>query len=162
MNLNHLTIAKMGLDDLPEVVAISASFPLNPWSEKMFLEEMANPLSYCFVAKLGGNPIASTIGVICFRNVEGESELLHLCVHPHHRRKGIGKQLMEFYIDFCSQHGIHSFYLEVEPSNHPALNLYKLFSYQPLGVRKDFYFSKEGSASNGGGRWDGLVMVRRV
>ncbi len=141
----------MELKDLPEVLSISASFPLNPWTEKMFFEEMTNPFSYCFVAKLGRNHDSSVIGFICFRNVGDESELLHLCVHPQYRQQGVGKRLMQFYMDISVQRGIHSFYLEVEPSNQSALHLYKIFSYQPVRVRKDFYQ----------GRREGLVMVRR-
>ena len=44
----------------------------------------------------------SVIGFICFRNVTEESELLNIGVHPHYRQKGIGKKLMQFYIDFCN------------------------------------------------------------
>lgn len=148
----HFTILKMTSEDLPEVLAISSSFPLNPWSEKMFLEEMANPLSSCFVAKMGRDPNSSVIGFICFREVLDESELLHLCVHPQYRQKGVGKRLMQFYIDFCLQRGIRTFYLEVDPSNQPALNLYKLFSYQSLKVRKNFYPKRR----------EGLVMVKET
>ena len=152
ITLDHFTIAKMRSEDLQDVLTISTSFPLVPWTERMFLEEMANPLSYCFVAKLGGNQGSSVIGFICFRNVADESELLHLCVHPQHRQKGVGKRLMQFYVDFCIQRGIHSFYLEVDPSNRPALHLYKGFSYQPLKVRKNFFQ----------GNREGWVMVKET
>jgi len=152
VTLDHFTIAKMSLEDFQEVLTISTSFPLVPWTQRMFLEEMANPLSHCFVAKLERNHGASVIGFICFRNVEDESELLHLCVHPHHRQKGIGKRLMQFYIDFCIQRGIHSFYLEVDPSNQPALHLYKGFSYNLLKVRKNFFQ----------GNQEGWVMVKKT
>lgn len=152
MPLDRLTIIKMSLEDLPDVLNISASFPLNLWTERMFLEEMANPLSYCFVAKWGSGRDSSVTGFICFRNVGDESELLHLCVHPQHRRQGVGKRLMQFYIDFCIQRGIHSFFLEVDPSNQPALHLYQGLSYKPLKVRKGFYQ----------GRWNGLVMGREI
>lgn len=148
----HLTILKMGIEDLPEVLAISSSFPINPWTEKMFLEEMANPLSSCFVVKMGRDHNSPIIGFICFREVRDESELLHLCVHPQYRQRGVGKRLMQFYIDFCLQRGIRTFYLEVDPSNRPALHLYKLFSYQSLMVRKNFYPERR----------EGLVMVKET
>ncbi len=145
-------ILRMGLDDLQEVLSISASYTLNLWTEKMFLEEMNNPTSHCFVAKLKRGNDLSVIGFICFRNLGSETELLHLCVHPKYRRQGVGKRLMQYYMDFCIQRGIRTYYLEVDPSNEPALHLYKGFSYKPLSVRKDFYQ---------GGR-EGLVMGKEI
>ena len=92
------------------------------------------------------------LGFICFRNVEDESELLNICVHPQYRQLGIGKRLMQFYIGFSPRKKIRTFYLEVNSSNLPAINLYQSFSYQSLGIRKKFYQ----------GRFDAILMVKKV
>ena len=132
-------IRKMIPDDLDEVFSIESSDPLALWSKKMFLEEMRHPLAHCFVMKRNYGSDRPVIGFICFRNVTEESELLKICVHPDCRQLGIGKKLMQFYIDFSSRRGVRTFHLEVNPSNQPAIHLYQSFSYQRSGMRKRFY-----------------------
>jgi ribosomal-protein-alanine N-acetyltransferase len=145
-------IQKMEPEHLDEVLLIETSSSLTPWSKEMFLEELRNPLARSFIYRVDepqGHPLA---GFICFRSVGEESELLNLCVHPLYRRKGIGRKLMQFYMEFGRAKQIKTFYLEVQVSNPPAIRLYQGFSYQPEGTRKKFYQ----------GKFDALVMVRRA
>ncbi len=145
-------IQKMGEKDLDEVVAIAASSTSNPWSMNMFAKEMSNSLSYCFIIKMKGDLKNPLMGFICFRNIEDESELLNICVHPQYRQLGIGKKLMQFYIGLCNNHKIKTFYLEVDSSNQVAIHLYRLFAYQLMGIRKKFYQ----------GKFDALLMTKEV
>jgi ribosomal-protein-alanine N-acetyltransferase len=139
-------------EDLDEVFSIETSRSLIPWSRNMFLEEMGNPFAHCFVMKTREASKEPVIGFICFRNVTEESELLNICVHPDHRQMGIGRKMMQFYIDFCRQRGVKTFYLEVDSSNQPAIHLYESFSYQTSGMRKKFYQ----------GKFDALLMMKQV
>ncbi|MDI6763562.1 MAG: GNAT family N-acetyltransferase [Thermodesulfobacteriota bacterium] len=145
------TIREMELNDVDEVLPIANTSLLNPWSKKMFLEEVALPYSHCFLIR-GENDRNKDIplGFICFRNIGEESELLNICIHPRHRQKGLAKILMEFYIDFCSKKGVKNYYLEVHPLNIPAVHLYRSFDFQPAGKRKNFYQ----------GEYDALLMER--
>ena len=145
-------IQKMDIDDLDEVLAIDNSSSLTPWSKKMFIKEIRNPFTNCFVIKMEEGKKPSVIGFICFQTIKDESELHNICVHPLYRQLGMGKKMMQFYIDFCSQIGIKSFYLEVHSSNQSAIRLYQYFSYQPFGMRKKFYQ----------GKFDALLMTKKV
>jgi ribosomal-protein-alanine N-acetyltransferase len=150
--MNTSGIEKMGPEHLDEVLLIETSSSLTPWSKEMFLEELRNPLARSFIYRVDepqGHPLA---GFICFRNVREESELLNICVHPVYRCKGIGRKLMQFYMELGRAEQIKTFYLEVRVSNPPAIRLYQRFSYQPEGTRKKFYQ----------GKFDALVMVRRA
>jgi ribosomal-protein-alanine N-acetyltransferase len=138
--------------DLDEVISIEAASSQTPWSRNCFTEQIQNPLGHCFVMKVGNGSGQRVVGFICFRNVIGESELLDLAVHPEYRRRGIGKKLMQFYIDFSRQRGIHTFYLEVNASNQPAIQLYQGFAYEFSGVRKKFYQGKS----------DAFLMKKRI
>jgi len=144
-------IQKMDEKDLDEVVTIANSSISNPWSKDMFIEEMLNPLSHCFIVKMKWASKHPLMGFICFRNIEDESELLNICVHPQYRQLGIGKKLMQFYIGICSKMKIKTFYLEVDSSNQSAIHLYQLLSYQIVGIRKKFYR----------GKFDALLMVKK-
>ena len=145
-------IQKMEIHDLDEVFSIEVASSQTPWSRNSFAEEIQNPLAHCFVMKGGNGSGQRVIGFICFRNVVEESELLDIAVHPDYRKMGIGKKLMQFYINFSRRRGIHTFYLEVNASNQSAIHLYQSFAYQFSGVRKNFYQGKS----------DALLMTKRV
>lgn len=142
----------METKDLDEVIDIEASSPFTPWSKNMFIEEMKNPFTYCFIIKMKGISKQKVMGFICFRNIGDESELLNICVHHQYRQMGVGKRLMQFYIGFCRKMKIKTYYLEVNALNRSAVHLYQLFSYQPLGMRKKFYQ----------GKFDALLMVKKT
>lgn len=150
--MESLLIEKMSQGDIEEVQSIDSSSAFHsPWSKKIWLEEFQNPLSHCHVVKyMGEKNRKKIIGFICFRIVGEESELLNIGVHPEERQKGIGKRLMNFYIDFCRERGVRSFFLEVSVNNLSAFHLYQIFNYQIVGTRKKFYL----------GEVDALLMKR--
>lgn len=152
MEWENVVLQKMDIKDLDEVFSIETSDSLTRWSKNMFVEEIRNPLAYCFVMKAEDGSKQPVIGFICFRNITEESELLNIGVHPDYRQLGIGKKLMQFYIDFSRQRGIKTFYLEVHSSNLSAIHLYQLFSYQSSGRRKKFYQ----------GKFDALLMMKKI
>lgn len=152
MELKELVIKKMETRDLDEVLEMETSSSQNPWSKNMFVAEMKNPFSYCFIIKMKGIAKHQVIGYICFRNIGDESELLDICVHPQYRQMNIGKKLMQFYISFCGKMKTKAFYLEVNTSNQSAVHLYQSFSYTSLGMRKNFYQ----------GKFDALLMVKKT
>jgi ribosomal-protein-alanine N-acetyltransferase len=150
--VQKVTIQKMDVKDLDEVLAIEASASPAPWSKNMFSEEIRNCSSCCFVISIEIESKQPVIGFICFRNMAEESELLNIAVHPRYRRLGVGRKLMQFYIDFSTPRGIKAFYLEVNCSNQSAIRLYQCFSYQSFGVRKEFYQRQ----------FDALLMMKEV
>ncbi len=140
----------MGVKDVDEILTMEISSSFIPWSRNMFIEEILNPISHCFIMKLRKSSETHAVGYICFRNLVGESELLNLCVHPRYRQMGFGKGLMKFYIDFSTEMDVRASYLDVSASNEPAIHLYHLFSYHVIGTRKRFYHEKV----------DALLMMR--
>lgn len=148
-----LLIEKMSEGDIEDIQSIDSSSSFHsPWSKKVWLEEFQNPLSHCYVVKYkeGEKNRKEIIGFICFRIVGEESELLNIGVHPKERGKGIGKRLMNFYIDYCKEKGVKNLFLEVSVNNLLAFHLYQTFHYQIIGTRKKFY----------SGEVDALLMRR--
>lgn len=151
--MKKFSIRKMDAEDVRDVLCIAAASELNPWSERMFLEEMAHPCSGCFVIDLQqGDWTAFPAGFICFRHSGEESELFNIGVHPLHRRKGLGRHLLAFYIDFCGSKGVKKYFLEVSPRNLAAIRLYREFAFQEAGLRKNFYQ----------GKYDAILMEKTV
>ena len=145
-------VEKMGREHLDEVLVIETSSSLTPWTKEMFLEELRNPLAHSFIYRVDEAQGPLLAGFICFKNIGEESELLNIAVHPLYRRKGIGRKLMQFYMELGRAKQIKTFYLEVHVSNPSAIRLYQEFSYQPVGMRKKFYQ----------GKFDALMMVKRA
>jgi len=138
--------------DIDEVLLIEAASRQTSWSKQSFVGEMKNPFSFCFILKERNDPRDRTLGFICFRVLGKESELVNFGVHRLHRRKGRGRELMRFYIDFCRKRGVETFYLETGISNRAAIKLYQSLGYDFKGSRSGFY----------GGREDALLMVRKA
>ena len=149
-------IETMAESDLDQVIRIEATSGWSSWSRQSFIEELKNPFSYCFTLRVrndpGDQPGNEIAGFVCFRLVEDESELINLAIDPRHRRKGFGRELMGFYLDFCRLRKVEVFYLETGVTNQPAIRLYQSFAYQPAGIRPRFYPGKE----------DALLMTRRA
>jgi ribosomal-protein-alanine N-acetyltransferase len=71
--------------------------------------------------------------------VAEEMHILNLAVHPQHRRRGLARRLLTTAMTQARGLGAQVAWLEVRPSNHPALKLYELFGFKELGRRPRYY-----------------------
>ena len=80
---------------------------------------------------------------------------LGLMVAPSHRRRGIGRALLETAVDWARGAGIAKLELHVFPWNEPAIALYESFGFEREGFRKGHYL-------RGGDPVDAVLMAFRV
>jgi RimJ/RimL family protein N-acetyltransferase len=80
---------------------------------------------------------------------------LGLMVAPTHRRRGIGRALLEAAVDWAGDVGATKLELHVFPYNEPALALYKDFGFTKEGYRKGHY-------RRGGELVDAILMAYEV
>jgi len=150
MSVDPLTlyplIRQMNADDLDWVVEIEqAAYPF-PWTRGIFSDCIR--ASYdCSALQVGPSLIAYTIQ----SHVAGENHLLNLCVAPHWQRKGYGKLMLNHAIRQASLQQCSSVFLEVRPSNHSGIRLYRQKGFFLVGNRPGYY-----RAVNG--REDAIVM----
>ena len=64
---------------------------------------------------------------------------LGLMVAPGHRRRGIGRALLERAVEWAREAGVSKLELHVFPHNEPALALYKRFGFVREGYRRRHY-----------------------
>ncbi|MDQ3381436.1 MAG: GNAT family N-acetyltransferase [Actinomycetota bacterium] len=64
---------------------------------------------------------------------------LGLMVAESHRRRGIGKQLLEEAVAWARSVGVQKLELHVFPWNEPALRLYESFGFEREGYRRQHY-----------------------
>jgi len=70
------------------------------------------------------------------------AEILIISVKPQYQQKGIGKEIMNYIINFCKSSNVKYIYLEVAENNQKAINLYKKFGFEIYNIRKDYYENK--------------------
>ena len=64
---------------------------------------------------------------------------LGLMVAASHRRRGIGRALLEGAVAWAREHGVRKLELHVFPHNEPAIALYEAFGFRREGLRKAHY-----------------------
>ncbi|MGH8881017.1 MAG: ribosomal protein S18-alanine N-acetyltransferase, partial [Stackebrandtia sp.] len=68
-----------------------------------------------------------------------EAQILNLSVVPDARRQGLGRALLERFIDDAQRSGAEQMFLEVRVSNAPAIALYEKYGFHIIGLRKRYY-----------------------
>lgn len=68
-----------------------------------------------------------------------EGQITNIAVHPDHRRRGIGKALLEALTEECKRRKLGQMSLEVRASNQAAIELYLKQDFRVMGRRKGFY-----------------------
>jgi ribosomal-protein-alanine N-acetyltransferase len=136
----------MYAEDLDAVVEIEkAAYPF-PWTLGNFRDCLECGYS-CWVAVLGGE----IVGYSVLMTGAGEGHILNCCVAPAHQGRGLGRRVMDNLTEAARGYGVDCLFLEVRPSNHPALALYQRLGYETIGLRRGYYPAEQG-------REDALVM----
>jgi ribosomal-protein-alanine N-acetyltransferase len=126
---------------LPPVMAIENSvFKSDSFPESVFIELLQQPNVLSMLVMTEQNELA---GYAMVRYTFHEAEILTIAVANNFLRKGVGKFLMENIIIYCLSSDINDLFLEVRPSNKPAINLYKKFGAERIGIRKNYYENED-------------------
>ncbi len=140
----------MLVTDLGEIAAIEQQSYDFPWSEAIF-RDCLRVGYHCIVLDNG----VGIDGYAVMAVAAGESHLLNLCVAADRRGRGLGTSMLARLVATASRLNATRMYLEVRPSNHPALQLYRKAGFGPIGVRKDYYQARVG-------REDAIVLTMLI
>ena len=83
------------------------------------------------------------VGFSLSRAVADEAELLLLAVAPDHQHRGIGRLLLEQFVEQARAAGARRVHLEVRDGN-PAVQMYRRAGFRPVGRRPDYYRGSDG------------------
>jgi [ribosomal protein S18]-alanine N-acetyltransferase len=92
-------------------------------------------------------------GLIIFRIMADEAEILNLAVESRRRRQGMASRLIEDLIAASRAAGVKRIFLEVRHSNEAARNFYARMGFTEVGRRRQYYRHPAE---------DGLVLVRNL
>ncbi len=96
-----------------------------------------------------------TLGFSLFRTVADESELLLLAVLPAHHRRGVGRRLLDDFLDRVRNDGVARVHLEVRDGN-PAVGMYRRAGFSPVGRRRNYYHAPDGR------RFDAITLANQL
>ena len=130
----------MTAPDIDAVVKIeSGCFP-TPWSISAFREELSYKNAFDWVAKdTSDRHRNSIIAYICSRLINHELYILKIAVIPKRQRQGIATWLLKNSFLLAAEKGARTVFLDVRPSNIPAIKLYKKLGFQTVGIRPNYY-----------------------
>ena len=96
-----------------------------------------------------------TVGFSLCRTVADESELLLLAVVPSRHRRGIGRQLLDDFLERARKDAVAHVHLEVRDGN-PAVDMYSAAGFSAVGRRRNYYHAPNGD------RFDAITLAHRL
>lgn len=121
--------------DVPAVLRIEeASFDY-PWCEEDFLRCLRQRNCIGMVAEFN----EAVLGFMIYELHEAKLYILNFAVHPHHRRQGIGGQMVEKLVSRLSSHRRTRVTLEVRETKIDAQLFFKACGFRATGVCRGFY-----------------------
>ena len=155
MSLDGVIVTEGGILDLDAVMAVMDD-GFDPsygeaWTAPQCAGLMPMPGVWVSLAWEGTEPIGFALG----RTVAGEAELLLLAVKRKVRRRGIGKLLLERFVDVATRRGAGRLHLEVRDGNQ-AIKLYSSAGFTEVGRRRNYYTGKDGQV------YDALTLARKI
>lgn len=112
---------------------------VRPWSEHEFASLLEQPPVFGFAAWRVGGRKAGPAGFVLARLAAGEGEILTVAVARAHRRRGLGRDLMEAVLRRLHAERAEALFLEVDETNAAALALYRRLGFREVARRPAYY-----------------------
>ncbi len=132
----EVVIAPMRTKDLRGVLRIEQAVFPQPWSHRLFVEELAQRKSRAYRAAWVGRTVVGFAGQMF---IDDESHVNNIAVDPEWQGRGLGAVLLADLVRTALDRGARHLTLEVRVGNEPALALYSRFGLAPVGVRRNYY-----------------------
>lgn len=136
--------------DLKAIAEVERAAYDYPWSFGIFRDCLLAGY-YCIALEVDG--VVSGYSIMSI--AAAEAHLLNICVHPRVQRRGYGRRLLTTLLDKAREAGVEKIFLEVRPSNHHALSLYRSVGFEELGIRPAYYQAPWG-------REDAVILAARL
>lgn len=133
--------------DLNAVMAIELRGYPFPWTRGIFID--------CLRAGYPGLAMERDgllVGYGVLSIAADEAHVLNICIDPLAQSRGLGRQLLRALVQQAADRGAQRVFLEVRPSNTPALALYHSEGFNEIGRRPRYYPAAQG-------REDAVVMA---
>lgn len=130
----------MTLNDLENIQNILISDFDDFWNYNILKDELESENSIYIVAK-SNNEIIGFAGI---KILLDEADIMNIVTKKCYRNQGIGTLLLKNLISTSKNSNLHSLSLEVNEENKIAIHLYENLGFKNIGIRKNYYKSKNG------------------
>lgn len=132
----ELKIDKMTISDLNLIKDILITEFDDFWNYDILKQELISDTSHFIVVKDTNQNI---LGFAGFKVILDEADIMNIVVKKDLRQNKIGHFLLENLLIYIKEFNINTVTLEVNENNIPAINLYKKFGFETIGLRKKYY-----------------------
>ncbi|MEM0438611.1 MAG: ribosomal protein S18-alanine N-acetyltransferase [Sulfolobales archaeon] len=137
-------------DLLNEIYGVELTCFKDPYPPRLLLYYVRLAPDLFIVCRSGEKIVGYAIGVI--ENYGRTGHIVSICVHKDHRRKGVGRILMETLEKLFIEKGAIEAKLEVRVSNEPAISLYRSMGYTIANIYHSYYSDGE----------DAYIMIKSL
>lgn len=135
MEKNNIEVSQMSNDDLLDLKDSLLNEFDDFWTYNILEQEFNNENTTYIVAK-NDDMIVGFAGILVIMD---EANIMNIVTKKDKRKLGIGSLLLEKLIEISKLKNLASITLEVNEKNIPAINLYKKYNFQQVGIRKKYY-----------------------
>jgi [ribosomal protein S18]-alanine N-acetyltransferase len=139
-----VSIDDMTIGDLPAVLRFDVEA-----REDSLRDEITRPWARVRVMR---DDRGEPLGYVVYWHVLDEIHVINVVVAAQHRRRGIGRRLLDDVFTYARASGVQRVLLEVRESNAAALALYEALGFVCFNIRRAYYADGE----------DALEMERRI
>ncbi len=134
-----MTIRSMSRSDVPAVATLEREIYPEPWSARIFFDELAQS-NRTYIVVTNEGEIHGYGGVML---IEDDAHITTIAVVPGYRRKRLGTRIMLALVEEALAVGARHLTLEVRATNTDAQTLYERFGFAPVGKRKGYYAGED-------------------
>ena len=121
--------------DIQKIAELEEKTFTDAWTNQNIYETFCQKQAFIIVAEVG-DEIA---GYCIIYYVMEEAEIARIAVGDKHRRKGIGRKLLDYTCACCKGKQVERLLLDVREGNTGARMFYQAYGFTEDGKRKDFY-----------------------
>lgn len=138
-NTNDISINKMNLQDFKTIeTSLSDDFD-DFWNSNILKQEIESDSSTIYTLKINDK----IVGFAGISIVLDEADITNIVIKKNCRGHKLSFFLMVILIDLASKSGCKKINLEVNEKNIIAINLYKKFGFEQVGLRKKYYNNQD-------------------
>lgn len=150
LKTGEYTLRPMDFNDLAGVMYVEERAYPFPWTEGIFRSCLK--VKYpSWVIEKEGRLVGHGLAMIQV----GECHILNITIDPDYQGQGLGRKLLQHFLQLSIKHDAQTAFLEVRVSNEVALKLYESEGFHRIGFRKDYY-------KDAGNREDAIVMAKEL
>lgn len=135
MQKKMLVFRKVIESDIEQIAELEKQIFSDAWSVKGIGDTAKQSQAFITVAEEAGE----IAGYCIIYYALDEAEIARIATNEKWRRKGVGRNLLDYTCECCKEKQVNRLLLDVRESNEGARKFYEDYGFMVDGIRKNFY-----------------------